>query len=132
MDDFYSKCTTYAQGVKMESPLNLDMQMLTQIAAPFGRYKKLDELINNTNLKELKKTIFDYDFSDPQDPNYKLKLMACILSLSSKENSNVNKRKLNISKYVSPKTVNHLFGKLKLIHFSNFSFNKFLQYSFQA
>jgi len=111
MDVFYSKC------IEMKSALNLDMQMLTQLAEPFGGYKKLDEFINETNLQELKKTIFDYDFSNPQDPDYKRNLMTCYLSLSSKENSYVDKSTLDISKYVSTKTVNHLFGKLKLIIF---------------
>jgi hypothetical protein len=105
----------YSKSITLESPLNLDIKMLTEIAAPFGGYKKLDEFINETNLKELNKTIFDYDFSDPQDPNYKRNLMTCILSLSSKENSDVDKSALDISKYVSSKTVNHLYGKLHFL-----------------
>jgi len=107
MDDFYAK------SIEMESELNHDMRMLIELAAPFGGHKKLDKFINETNLKELKKTVFDYDFSDPQDPNYKRNLMTCFLSLLSMENHSVNNGSLDIFKYVSAKTANHLLGRFR-------------------
>jgi len=116
MDDFYAK------SIEMESALNHDMKMLTELAAPFGGHKKLDKFINQTNLKELKKTFFDYDFSDPQDPNYKQNLMTCFLSLSSKENHSVNNGSLDIFKYVSTKTANHLLGRLRFNIYYKVSF----------
>ena len=108
MDDFYSK------SIEMELSLCHDMKILSELAAPFGGYKKLDKFMNKTNLKEQKTTIFDYDLSDPQDPNFKQNLMTCLWSLSSKENHSVNNGSLDIFNYVSEKTANHLIGEFLL------------------
>jgi hypothetical protein len=104
MDDFYAK------SIKIDLSLNHDMKMLSELAAPFGGYKKLNKFINKKNLKEQKRTIFDYDLSDSQDPNFKRNLMTCFWSLLSKENHMVSNGSLDIFNYVSAKTANHLLG----------------------
>lgn len=44
-----------------------------------GSFEKLKELMEETELE--KKTIFDFDFSDPNDPHYKHNLLLSIISL---------------------------------------------------
>ena len=104
MNDFYSK------SIEMDLSLFHEMKMLSELAAPFGGYKKLDEFINQKDLKEQKTTIFDYDLSDPQDPNYKRNLMTCFLSLHSTDKVAMS-RYGEILKYVSAKTIALLVGK---------------------
>lgn len=104
MDKFYSK------SIEMEIALNYDMKMLSEVAYPFGGHEKLDKFINKTDLKDLKKTIFDFDFSNLEAPEYDKNLTMCFLSLSSKKDHSVNNGSCNIYKYVSNKTANHILS----------------------
>lgn len=79
MNNFYSKAN-YMNLSKID-----DMNFLAELAIPFGGYKQLDSFINKKVLKDLKKTIFDYDLSDTQDPDYRKNLMTCLLSSHSKD-----------------------------------------------
>ncbi|XP_070496177.1 N-lysine methyltransferase SMYD2-B-like [Chironomus tepperi] len=103
MENFYSKYENILLS------LNDDMKLLSEIATPFGGYKELDDFINKTNTKNLKKTIFDFDLSDPQHPEYRKNLMTCVLSLQPKANHHVNEDKV-IFNHVSKKTANHILS----------------------
>jgi tetratricopeptide (TPR) repeat protein len=97
-EDLYSKSINYMQA--MED----DMKILSEVAVPFGGYKELDDFIKKKDLKDLKKTIFDYDLSDPEDPDYRKKLMLCFLSLQARHGFKVPEATCEIFKYVSKKT----------------------------
>jgi hypothetical protein len=104
MEKFYSKSADILLS------LNDDMKLLSEIAEPFGGYKELDEFINKTDLKDLKKTIFDYDLSNPEDPEYRKNLMTCLLSLQPKANHRVDENSKIIFNHVSKKTANHILS----------------------
>ena len=108
MQKFYSK------SIDMDAVLNVDMRLLSVVSALFGGYKKLDYFINRTNLKDLKKTIFDFDLSNPKNPAYHKNLAMCFLSLLPKKDHSVNEDSCNIYKYVSKKTANHLLSLMPL------------------
>lgn len=104
MESFYSKSTDILLS------LNDDMKLLSEIATPFGGYKELDDFISDTDLKDLKKTIFDYDLSNPEDPEYRKNLMTCLLSLQPKANHHVDESSKIIFNHVSKKTAKHILS----------------------
>jgi hypothetical protein len=109
MNQFYSKT------IDMDAVLNMDMRLLSVVSAKFGGYKKFDYFINRTCLNDLKKTIFDYDLSNPKDPVYHKNIALCFLSLSSQKDYSANDDSCNIyKKYVSKKTANHLLSLMPL------------------
>lgn len=68
----------YRKAINMEKIKCDDIKLLSELIAAFGSKKKFTGSVND--LKELNKTIFDYDLSNPEDPNYKKNLMMCLLS----------------------------------------------------
>ena len=72
--------STYAKTLHMGKVMCDDMKLISEIAAGFGSKKEFADFAASTDLKQLKKTIFDYDLSDPKDPDYKKNLMMCVLS----------------------------------------------------
>ena len=100
-EDFYSKM------VNMDQVLYASIKLLSDVAEFFGSVKAFDDYINRTDLKTLNKTIFDYDFSDPEDPEYKAKLMNCFLSLSTNKNPTMD---ASLQRIVSKKTSDHLLS----------------------
>lgn len=69
----------YSKALNMFDILSADVKMLSDIANSFGT---LDNF-KNANWKDFQKTIFDFDLNDPKDPDYKHKLITCLLSLST-------------------------------------------------
>jgi len=104
MEMFYSKCGDIELAIKN------DMKMLSEIANPFGGREKLDKFIKETDLKDLKMAIFDYDFSNAEDPEYDKNRMTCLLSLLSKNIDFSRDPSCAIFKFVSKKTANHILG----------------------
>ncbi|KAL7035122.1 hypothetical protein ACKWTF_008235 [Chironomus riparius] len=104
MENFYSKFPDILLS------LNDDMKLLSEIAAPFEGYAQLDDLISKTDMKQLNKTIFDYDLSNHQDPEYRKKLMTCLLSLQPKSDHIVDERSNVIFNHVSKKTAHHILS----------------------
>jgi hypothetical protein len=102
-EDFYSKIGNMKKDI-----LCADVKLLFDVAGIFGSVKAFDDYINRTDLKTLNKTIFDYDFSDPEDPDFKDKLLNCFLSLST--NTNPSEHDRHIRKYVSKKASDHLLS----------------------
>lgn len=104
MENFYSKFPDILLS------LNDDMKLLSEIASSFGGYKELDDFMNKTSIKDLKKTIFDFDLSNPKDPNYRKNLMTCLLSLQPKANYHVDESSKVIFNHVSKKTAKHILS----------------------
>jgi hypothetical protein len=103
-EDYYSKT------IDMTFAMEDDMKLLSEVAVPFGGYKELDDFIINKDLKELNKTIFDYDLSDPEDPDYRKKLMMCFLSLQARDGHEVEEATCEIFNFVSKKTATYLMS----------------------
>ncbi|XP_070496187.1 uncharacterized protein [Chironomus tepperi] len=120
MENFYSK------SIDMELALHDDIKLLAEISAPFGGYKKLDNFISKTDLRDLKSTIFDYDFSNPEDPEYQKKLMICLLSLQTNSSYRISEGSCNIYNFVSKKTANHILN-IYSMNTPNVIFNMFEQ-----
>jgi hypothetical protein len=100
-EDFYSKV------VNMEDILCASIKLLSDVAGFFGSVEAFDDHINRTDLKTLNKTIFDYDLSNPEDPEYKAKLMNCFLSLSTNKKSTMN---ACLQNHISKKASDHLLS----------------------
>ena len=98
----------------MKEIVSADVKMLSSIAAAFGSVENVNNFIQDTDLKVLNKTIFDYDWTDPNDPDYKKNLMTCLLSLST--NDRPIEDSCDIRKYVSEKTVQHLLSIIHMNH----------------
>jgi len=107
----------------MELALDDDMRMLSEVAYSFGGHEKLDKFINKTDLKDLKKTIFDFDLCNSEDPVHDKNLPMCFLSLSSKKDHSVSDGSCNIYKYVSNKTANHVLSLVPLNLVDNLYFS---------
>jgi len=101
-EDFYSK------ALNIDKMLDADVKLLSDVAGFFGSVKAFDDYINRTDLKTLNKTIFDYDLSNSDDPEYKDKLMNCFLSLCT--NKNRPEENFHIRKCLSEKASHHLLS----------------------
>jgi hypothetical protein len=101
-DHFYSK------AINKDKIVSADFKILSDVSEFFGGYKQFDDYINRTNLKTLNKSIFDYDFSDPNDPKFKENQMNCLLSLST--NQQPIEILSSMGKYISKKTLHHLLS----------------------
>ncbi|KAL7037594.1 hypothetical protein ACKWTF_009293 [Chironomus riparius] len=115
MDNFYSK------NIEMDLSRHDDIRMLSIVSYPFGGYEELDDFVYKADLKDLTKTIFDFDLSNSEDPEYEKNLAMCFLSLSSKKQHVVNDDSCSIFKYVSNKTANHLLSLFPLNAVEDFS-----------
>ena len=82
--------------------------MLSDIVELFGSLKNFE----SANLKDLKQTIFDFDLNNPEDPQYKRKLIMCLLSLST------NDRRVdhvcNSRNYINEKASDHILSIFNL------------------
>lgn len=89
-----------------EKMKSADVKMLADLADAFGSAQNVDEYVQAMNSSIPKKTIFDFDFSNANNPDYKKNLMTCLLSLAT------NDRRINGSRYirefVSDKTAHHI------------------------
>ena len=107
-DDFNLK------AFNKEKMKSADVKMLADLADAFGSAQNVDEYIQRASTEDLNKTIFDFDWNNPDDPNYKKNLMTCLLSLST------NDRRISGSRYirefVSEKTVQHIQSIYNLNH----------------
>jgi hypothetical protein len=102
----------YLKAFNINKIASADIKLLADIAAVSKSVQNVDDIIKNMDLKELNKTIFDFDLSDPNDPEYKQKLMTCLLSLST--NSDLVKDTCHIREYVSEKTAQHILSIFNL------------------
>jgi hypothetical protein len=103
----------YLKAFNTDKIASADIKTLADsIAAVSKSVENVDEIIKNMDLKNLNKTIFDFDLSDPNDPEYKKKLMICLLSLS--KNDDRVKDTCHIREYVSDKTAQHILSIIKL------------------
>ena len=75
----------YSKAININSVVSADIKILSDIVDVFGTVGKFNDFILDTYPDELTKTIFDYDFSNPEDPDYKNNLMICFLSLTTNE-----------------------------------------------
>jgi tetratricopeptide (TPR) repeat protein len=77
----------YAKGLNMDTLLDTFMcenvKTLAVIMDGFGGKKNFDDFLKHNDIKTLNKTIFDYDFSNADDPKNKENLVKCFLSLKS-------------------------------------------------
>lgn len=60
--------------------INLE-RLLRECEEAFGGRQGLINFLKQTDWKNLKCTIFDFDFSNPNDPEYKQNLIKCVLAL---------------------------------------------------
>lgn len=73
----------YCKAINIDGIVSVDVKILSDIAKAFGGVKNFDSFMLNTDPADLEKTIFDFDFSNPEDPEHHKNLMICLLSLSS-------------------------------------------------
>ena len=104
----------YAKAVDINKMLCADVKLLSDVAEHFGGVKAFDDYIKRTDLNTLNKTIFDYDLTNPEDPEYKDKLINCFLSLST--NKDCLTEKCHIRKLLSTKASKHLLSIYNLNH----------------
>ena len=102
----------YSEAIEIDEIVSADVKMLSSIVAGYESVENFDDFIKDTNLKDLNKTIFDFDFSNPNDPEYKKNLITCLLSLST--NDRVIDNSCHIRDYVSEKAVQHILSILNL------------------
>lgn len=76
-EELYSKAHEF-QGIQQ-----LGLKIFSWVADKFGGKENLDRFLDGVDLKTLKSTIFDYDFSDPKNEKYQENLAICFLSLCS-------------------------------------------------
>jgi hypothetical protein len=100
----------YSKSIDFNMSLQFDMKLLSEIAEPFGGYKELNDFIDKADLKDLKKTIFDYDLSNPNDLDYRKNLMMCLMSLQPIDGFPWNDGSCNIFDYASEKTAKHILS----------------------
>ena len=98
----------YSKAVNMDEVASVDVKMVSDIADAFGSVQNFDDFIQGTDLHELNKTIFDFDFTNPEDPDYKRNLMTCLLSLST--NDRLINDNCHIRDYISGKAVQHILS----------------------
>ncbi|XP_070496181.1 uncharacterized protein [Chironomus tepperi] len=109
IDKFYSK------SIETDLELDAEIRTLTEVSASFGGYEELDDFVYKKDLKDFKNTIFDFDLSNPEDPEYSKNLAICFLSLSSLKNQYCYQNDSSrFFKYVSKKTANHVLSLLHL------------------
>ena len=106
MNNFYSK------ALNMNEILCDDVKLLSVISAAYGGIKEFKDFMSNSDSKQFDQTIFDFDLSDPQDPNYNKNRISCLLSLSRKYSYSIDEKTCSIKKYVSKKTADHILGIL--------------------
>lgn len=73
----------YCKAININGIVSVDVKILSDIVKIFGSVKNFDDFMLNTDPADLKKTIFDFDLSNSEDPDYQKNLMICLLSLSS-------------------------------------------------
>ena len=113
----------YLKAFNMNKIASADIKMLSEIAAVFESVQNFDNIMQRTDLKELNKTIFDFDFTNPEDPDYKKNLMICLLSLCRNDQS--FGECCDIHNYVSEKAAKHVLSIFNLNRKqSNFFVNK--------
>ena len=78
----------------------------SEIFDTFGGAEKFERFVGSRKLSKFKSTIFDFDFSNPQHPKYRRKLMICYLCLQSFDKPKEN---LPMRKFLSD-LANHLTG----------------------
>ncbi|XP_070496115.1 N-lysine methyltransferase SMYD2-like [Chironomus tepperi] len=99
----YSKC------LNMETFMCDNVKILAFIMDGFNGKEKFEDFSNNNDIKKLNKTIFDYDFSDAEDPENKEKLTKSFLSLKSINEFKVRNFCLS-QNHLSDHTRNHILG----------------------
>lgn len=61
------------------------LRIMSEAIFAAGSFSELENLVENID----RKTVFDYDFSDPNDDKFNMKILACISSLMPKEDCGV-------------------------------------------
>jgi len=98
-----------------------DVKMLSDMYEVFGSVNRFSDFIDRVDVnKDLNKTIFDYDWNNPEDPLYKRNKMICLLSLSTSDRKIL--RESILDKYVSKKAQHHLMSIFNL-NFQTVSYN---------
>ncbi|KAL7037596.1 hypothetical protein ACKWTF_009295 [Chironomus riparius] len=105
--------TLYAKGLNMETFMCENVKTLANIMDGFGGKKNFDKFLKHNDIKTINKTIFDYDFSNADDPKNKENLVKCFLSLKSLKNYNIGNFCCSQS-HLSEKALHHILGIRKL------------------
>ncbi|XP_070491048.1 SET and MYND domain-containing protein DDB_G0273589-like [Chironomus tepperi] len=104
----------YCKAINIDTIVSADVKILSDIAKAFGDLKKFDDFMLNTDLTDLNKTIFDFDFSNPNDPDYQKNLMICFLSLSANDHDQDFGHCSDIFNYVSKKAAQRIIDVFRL------------------
>lgn len=91
-----------------EDIVRADIKLLSDIVEPFGSVENFDKFMQQVDVKELNKTIFDFDLNDPEDPEYKKKMVMCLLSLCT--NDRILEFDCKIRKKISEKAAEHILS----------------------
>jgi hypothetical protein len=103
----------YCKAINIDGIVSVDVKILSDIAKAFGSKKNIDDFILNTEPAELNKTIFDFDFNNPEDLEYQKNFMTCLLSLSINEHCDFGECS-NIYNYVSEQTAQRILSVFNL------------------
>lgn len=94
-------------------------KLVCDVEEAFGGRDKLVKFLKENDIRSMKNTFFDFDLSDPSDPNYKQNSIKCILSLNHKpllsvlptpQNVTTKARTIAKGNQLIEKFVNHLIG----------------------
>jgi hypothetical protein len=98
----------YGRALYNEEIVCADIKLLSNIVEPFGSVENFDNFMQQVDIKELNKTIFDYDLNNPEDPEYKKNMVMCLLSLST--NDRQIEFDCKIRKKISKKAAEHILS----------------------
>ena len=100
----------YTKSLNVDEILCDDVKLLSEMSAAFGGIDQFKAFMSNS--KQFSQTIFDFNFSDPQDPDYNKNRMKCVLSLSKAYNYSIDEKTSNGKKYVSERVSERVLGIL--------------------
>jgi hypothetical protein len=102
------KKKVYERALFKEDIVCADIKLLSDIVEPFGSIENFDNFMQQVDIKELNKTIFDYDLTNPEDPEYKKNMVMCLLSLCT--NDRQIEFDCKIRKKISKKAAEHILS----------------------
>jgi hypothetical protein len=108
--------TFYSKAINMNEILCDDVKLLSEMSAAFGGIDEfkafMTKFMSNSNSKQFNQTVFDFDFSNPKDPEYNKNRMKCMLALSKGYSYSIDEKTCNSKKYVSKKVTDRILGIL--------------------
>lgn len=99
----------YLKAINVNEMLCDDVKLLSDVTAVYGGIEEFNKVAEDTNFD---KTIFDFNFNDPQDPKQNENRMSCLLSLANRYKCTIDENACTIKKYASKKATNCILDVL--------------------